>query len=74
MTVPIARAPTARADHPLLLTRLAPADRERLLNAATTRRFRRGEHLFVQGDPLTELYIVRKGRIRITTAPKKAAR
>jgi len=53
------------ADHPPLLQRLSPNERERLLHDANPLVLKRGEHLYSQGDPPTALFIVRRGRIRV---------
>lgn len=46
---------------------LAPADLDALLDAAVTRRVPRGEAVYAQGDPATELCVVADGLVQIQT-------
>jgi CRP/FNR family transcriptional regulator, cyclic AMP receptor protein len=48
-----------------LFSGLAPADLVRLADGLRTRRFRRGEVLFHQGDPGDSLFIVSAGAVKI---------
>jgi CRP/FNR family transcriptional regulator, cyclic AMP receptor protein len=48
-----------------LFSGLAPADLVRLADGLRTRRFRRGEVLFHQGDPGDSLFIVNSGAVKI---------
>ncbi len=48
-----------------LFSGLAPADLVRLAEGLRTRRFRRGEVLFHQGDPGDSLFIVSSGAVKI---------
>lgn len=46
--------------------RLAPAARSRLLGAGTPRHYRRGEVVFLAGDPATFVVVIVQGRAKVT--------
>ena len=65
MTQPVDVAAGASIDRSVVLAKLAPATRARLMDDTTLLTIEAGQWLFRSGDPTDAMYIVRSGRLEV---------